>query len=62
MRPGRRGVPCARIEIPSLDAKNLGALLYMFEYACGISAYAMGVNPFDQPGVEAFKKNIRELL
>ncbi len=56
------GVPCARIEIPSLDAKNLGALLYMFEYACGISAYAMGVNPFDQPGVESFKKNIRELL
>ncbi len=56
------GVPCARIEIPSLNAKNIGALLYMFEYACGISAYAMGVNPFDQPGVEAFKKNIRELL
>ena len=56
------GVPCARIEIPSLDERNIGALLYMFEYACGISAYAMGVNPFDQPGVEAYKKNIRELI
>ncbi len=56
------GVPCARIEIPSLDARNMGALLYMFEYACGISAYAMGVNPFDQPGVEAFKKNMKDLL
>jgi len=56
------GVPCCRIEVDRLDAAGLGALLYFFEYACGVSAYALGVNPFDQPGVEAYKKNMHRLL
>ncbi len=56
------GVPCCRIEIDRLDAARLGALLYFFEYTCGVSAYALGVNPFDQPGVEAYKKNMHRLL
>jgi len=56
------GVPCCRLEIDRLDASHLGALLYFFEYACGVSAYALGVNPFDQPGVEAYKKNMHRLL
>jgi glucose-6-phosphate isomerase len=41
---------------------NLGALFYFFEKACGISGYVLGVNPFDQPGVEAYKKNMFALL
>ena len=56
------GVPNLRIEVPRLDAYNIGALLYFFEFACGISAYMMDVNPFDQPGVEAYKKNMFRLL
>ncbi|MCL2727559.1 MAG: glucose-6-phosphate isomerase [Bacteroidales bacterium] len=56
------GVPNIRIEIPRLDAYSLGALLYFFEAACGISGYMLGVNPFDQPGVEAYKKNMFALL
>jgi glucose-6-phosphate isomerase len=56
------GTPCARIEIPDLSARTVGALFYFFEYACGISAYMLGVNPFDQPGVEAYKAELRELL
>lgn len=56
------GVPNIRIEIPKLDAYHLGALLYFFEVACGISAYMLGVNPFDQAGVEAYKKNMLNLL
>ena len=56
------GVPNIRIEIPRLDAFHLGALLYFFEVACGISGYMLGVNPFDQPGVEAYKKNMFALL
>lgn len=56
------GVPCCRIEIDRLDPATLGALLYFFEYACGVSALALGVNPFDQPGVEAYKRNMRRLL
>ena len=56
------GVPNMRIEIPRLDAHTLGALLYFFEAACGISGYMLGVNPFDQPGVEAYKKNMFALL
>lgn len=55
-------VPVARLELPKLDAEHLGALLYMFEYACGISAYMQKVNPFDQPGVEAYKNNMFRLL
>lgn len=56
------GVPNIRIEIPAVDAQTLGGLLYFFERACGISGYLLGVNPFDQPGVEAYKKNMFALL
>lgn len=56
------GVPNIRIEIPSIDEYNLGRLLYFFEIACGISGYILDVNPFDQPGVEAYKKNMFALL
>ncbi len=56
------GVPNIRIEIPAVNAEAIGALLYFFEKACGISGYILGVNPFDQPGVEAYKKNMFALL
>ncbi len=56
------GVPNIRIELPTVDAQSVGALLYFFEKACGISGYLLGVNPFDQPGVEAYKKNVFALL
>ena len=56
------GVPNMRIVIPSLDENSIGELLYFFEIACGISGYILGVNPFDQPGVEAYKSNMFALL
>ena len=56
------GVPNIRIEIPAINEYNLGSLFYFFEIACGISGYMLGVNPFDQPGVEAYKKNMFALL
>ena len=56
------GVPQMEVTIPKLDAYNLGSLLYFFEWACGVSAYTLGVNPFNQPGVEAYKKNMFALL
>ena len=56
------GVPNIRIEIPKLNEFYLGQLLYFFERACGISGYLLGINPFDQPGVEAYKKNMFALL
>jgi glucose-6-phosphate isomerase len=56
------GVPNIKIELPELNECSLGALLYFFERACGISGYMLGVNPFDQPGVEAYKKNMFALL
>ena len=56
------GVPNIRIEIPEISAGVIGGLLYFFEKACGISGYMLGVNPFDQPGVEAYKKNMFALL
>ncbi|MCR2030339.1 glucose-6-phosphate isomerase [Alistipes timonensis] len=56
------GVPNIRIEIPEISARTIGGLLYFFEKACGISGYILGVNPFDQPGVEAYKKNMFALL
>lgn len=56
------GVPNIRITIDKLDEYNLGQLIYFFEKACGISGYTLGVNPFDQPGVEAYKKNMFALL
>lgn len=56
------GVPNLRVEIPEISAEVIGSLLYFFEKACGISGYLLGVNPFDQPGVEAYKKNMFALL
>jgi glucose-6-phosphate isomerase len=56
------GVPNLTLTLPRLDAVHLGALLTFFERACGISGYLLGVNPFDQPGVEAYKKNMFALL
>ena len=56
------GVPNIHIEIPKLDEYNLGQLIYFFEKACGISGYMLGVNPFDQPGVEEYKRNMFALL
>jgi len=56
------GVPNMRISIPALNARWLGQLLYFFENACGISGYVLGINPFNQPGVEAYKKNMFALL
>ena len=52
------GVPTMEITMERLDEKNLGALLYFFEYSCAVSAYMLGVNPFDQPGVEEYKKKM----
>lgn len=56
------GVPNIKVEIPELSPYYIGQLLYFFEKACGISGYILGVNPFDQPGVEAYKKNMFALL
>ena len=56
------GVPNIRISIPQLNEYYIGQLLYFFEIACGISGYVLGVNPFNQPGVEAYKKNMFALL
>lgn len=55
-------VPCLHIMIDKADEYNLGYLIYFFEKACAISAYILGVSPFDQPGVEAYKKNVFSLL
>lgn len=56
------GVPNLRIEMPLLNEFYLGELLYFFEIACGVSGYILDVNPFDQPGVEAYKSNMFALL
>lgn len=56
------GVPNLKITMPKLDEYYLGEMIYFFEKACGISGYLLGVNPFDQPGVEAYKKNMFALL
>ena len=56
------GVPQMEVSIEKIDESNLGAIFYFFEMACGISAYVLGVNPFNQPGVEAYKKNMFALL
>lgn len=56
------GVPNMLIELPKLNEYYLGQLIYFFEKACGLSGYTLGVNPFDQPGVEAYKKNMFALL
>lgn len=56
------GTPNLMLHIPAQDAKSLGQLFYFFEFACGVSGYLLGVNPFDQPGVESYKKNMFALL
>ena len=56
------GVPNMRIEMPELNEYYLGQLIYFFERGCGISGYLLGINPFNQPGVEAYKKNMFALL
>ena len=56
------GIPVSEIIIPALDEKSLGALIYFFELSCALSAKLSGVNPFDQPGVEAYKRNMFHLL
>jgi len=56
------GVPNIRITLPNISAYTYGYLVYFFEFACGVSAYTLGVNPFNQPGVESYKKNMFALL
>ena len=56
------GVPNIKISFEKVDEYNLGQFIYFFERACGISGYMLGVNPFNQPGVEAYKKNMFALL
>ena len=56
------GVPQIELSVEKIDEYNLGAIFYFFEFACGVSAYLLGVNPFNQPGVEAYKKNMFALL
>ena len=56
------GVPQIGLSIDKVDEYNLGALFFFFEFACGISAYVLGINPFNQPGVESYKKNMFALL
>lgn len=56
------GVPNLLITVPALKEKYLGQLIYFFEKACGVSGYILDVNPFNQPGVEAYKKNMFALL
>ena len=55
-------VPNLMVHIPRQDEYSLGQLFYFFEFACGISGYLLGVNPFNQPGVESYKKNMFALL
>lgn len=56
------GVPNLMIHIPAFNEDSLGRLFYFFEFACGVSGYTLGVNPFNQPGVEEYKKNMFVLL
>ena len=56
------GVPNVTLRTGSINEQTLGGLIYFFEYACGLSGYLLDVNPFDQPGVEAYKKNMFALL
>ena len=55
-------VPNVIVEADGKTPETLGELIYFFEYACGLSAHLLGVNPFDQPGVEAYKRNMFALL
>ena len=56
------GTPNIRLTVSELSAKSFGYMVYFFEKACAVSCYLTGVNPFDQPGVEAYKSNIKAAL
>jgi glucose-6-phosphate isomerase len=56
------GVPIIELKMPDLDERSLGALIYFFEMSCALSGFCLGVNPFNQPGVEAYKNKMFELL
>ena len=56
------GVPNILLELSDRSARALGYMIYFFEMACAVSGYLLGVNPFNQPGVEAYKKNMFALL
>ena len=56
------GTPSIVVHVPSVCEEELGYLIYFFEKACAVSGYLLGVNPFDQPGVESYKKNMFALL
>lgn len=56
------GIPNIRVDIDKIDELTIGELFYVFEFACGMSGYVLGVNPFNQPGVESYKKNMFALL
>ena len=56
------GIPNIRVDIDKIDEITIGELFYVFEFACGVSGYVLGVNPFNQPGVESYKKNMFALL
>ena len=56
------GVPCLTLELPGLDAASIGETIYFFELACAVYVYCLGENPFDQPGVEDYKKAMYRLL
>ena len=55
-------VPNLRFDLPCRDEYFLGQLFYILEFACGVSGYILGINPFNQPGVEAYKRNMFRLL
>jgi glucose-6-phosphate isomerase len=56
------GVPNLRVSVPAINENTIGQLIYFYEMACAVSGYLLDVNPFDQPGVEAYKKNMFALL
>ena len=56
------GVPNLVLEVPQINEEELGYLIYFFEKACALSGYLLAVNPFNQPGVESYKKNMFALL
>ena len=56
------GVANLLVSIPAQDERSLGELFYFFEFACGVSGYILGINPFNQPGVEFYKANMFKLL
>ena len=56
------GVPNIKVSVPELNAYHLGELIYFYEMACALSGYILEVNPFNQPGVEAYKNNMFALL